>query len=134
MKQPPINARTLAQQADMVAGLLHLLDRNRLALVVLAVSLVSGARGRARGACIDSGAIRWLARNARTVRGFLVTLSLLGRCAGRAGYRALGRARPPRRLHLAPRRLLPAGMAPLSRVAYPGIGPGTRRIAVPARL
>jgi hypothetical protein len=114
--------------------LLHLLDRNRLALVVLAGSLAAGARSRARDACLDTGALRWLARNARTVRGFLLSLSMLGRCARRAGYRALGRARPSRRLLLAPRRLLLAGRPLVPRLARTGRRADARLIAVPARL
>lgn len=96
------------QQGDLILGLLNLLDRNRLALVVLAASLTSGARIRARGAYTDSTAARWLARNARLVRHFLNSLSILRRCAGQAGYRALGRAQPIRRLYASPRILVPA--------------------------
>jgi hypothetical protein len=87
-------------------GLLKLLERNRLALVVLAASLTHNARSRARGAYIDSSPAQWLARNARLVRHFIASLSVLRRCAGQAGYLALGRARPGRRLATAPRRLL----------------------------
>jgi hypothetical protein len=96
------------QQGDLILGLLNLLERNRLALVVLAASLTSGARLRARGAYTDSTAARWLARNARLVRHFLNSLSILRRCAGQAGYRALSRAQQIRRLCASPRLLLPA--------------------------
>ncbi|MGD9891501.1 MAG: hypothetical protein AB7R89_22940 [Dehalococcoidia bacterium] len=122
------------QQGDLILGLLNLLDRNRLALVVLAASLTSGARLRARGAYTDSTAARWLARNARLVRHFLHSLSLLRRCAGKAGYRALGRAQPIRRLYASPRLLLSASFARGLQTA-----PVTRRVgriqpaALPAR-
>jgi hypothetical protein len=99
------------QQGDLILGLLNLLERNRLALVVLAASLTSGARIRARGAYSDSTAARWLARNARLVRHFLHSLLILRRCAGRAGYRALGRAQLIRRLYASPRMLLVASHA-----------------------
>ena len=87
--------------------LLNLLERNRLALVVLAASLAAGARSRARGVYAESAAVRWLARNALSVRHFLSSLSLLRRCAGWAGYRVLRRARSRQRLRSAPRRLAP---------------------------
>jgi hypothetical protein len=103
-------------------------------LVVLAASLTSGARIRARGAYTDSTAARWLARNARLVRHFLHSLSILRRCAGQAGYRALGRARPVRRLYASPRTLLVATTARAPLVA-PVVGgrERMRSMAVPAR-
>jgi hypothetical protein len=99
------------QQGDLILGLLNLLERNRLALVVLAASFTSGARMRARGAYTDSTAARWLARNARLVRHFLHSLSLLRRCAGKAGYRALSRAQLIRRLYASPRLLVSVSYA-----------------------
>lgn len=105
-KEPAINIDSRSQQGDLIVGLLKLLERNRLALVVLAASLTHNARSRARGAYADSSAVQWLARNARLVRHFLASLSILRRCAGQAGYLALGRARPGRRLATAPRRLM----------------------------
>jgi hypothetical protein len=105
-KEPAIDIDSRSQQGDLIVGLLKLLERNRLALVVLAASLRHNARSRARGAYADSSAVQWLARNARLVRHFLASLSVLRRCAGQAGYLALGRARPGRRLATAPRRLL----------------------------
>jgi hypothetical protein len=122
------------QQGDLILGLLNLLERNRLALVVLAASFTSGARIRARGAYTDSTAARWLARNARLVRHFLHSLSLLRRCAGKAGYRALSRAQPIRRLYASPRLLVSAAPARALLAA-----PVVRRVgriqsaAVPAR-
>ena len=109
------------QQGDLIVGLLNLLGRNRLALVVLAASLTAGARNRAREAYAESVAARWLAHNARAVRHFLHSLSVLRRCAGQAGYRALERARPERRLETAPRRL---SFSPL--ILAPAPAPATR--------
>jgi len=77
---------------------------------VLAGSLTHGARNRARALSSEVPAIRWLARNARSVGHFLQSLARLRRCAGQAGYRALERAAPPRRLAKAPRLLLATGM------------------------
>jgi hypothetical protein len=108
-KDPTIYSLSRSQQGDLVVGLLNLLGRNRLALVVLAASLTAGARSRAREACADSSAARWLARNARAVRHFLSSLSLLRRCAGQAGYRALERACSSLRRASAPRLLLSFG-------------------------
>jgi hypothetical protein len=83
-----------------------------MAVVMLAASLAAGARGRAAGArsrareaYAESGAARWLARHAQAIREFLAALSTLSDCTAQAGYRALGRARPIRRLHASPRRL-----------------------------
>jgi hypothetical protein len=108
-KEPTINAHRRTEQGDLVVGLLNLIGRNRLALVVLAASLTAGARSRAREAYSESAAARWLSRNARAVRHFIGSLSRLRRCAGQAGYRALGRACRARRLASAPRLLLPDG-------------------------
>jgi hypothetical protein len=105
-KEPAINTDPRTQQGDLIVGLLNLLERNRLALVVLAASLTSGARLRARGACSDLSAARWISRNARLVRHFLASLATLRQCAGRAGYRALSRHQPIRRLHASPRILI----------------------------
>lgn len=107
-RNPIIDAQTRARHADLVVGLADLIHRNRLALIVLAASLASGARHRARLVSSESaGAIQWLARNARSVREFIASLCWLRLCAGRAGYRALARARTPRRLSAAPRILRP---------------------------
>lgn len=100
-----IDADAHTQQSDLIVGLVNLLERNRLALVVLAASLTAGARSRAREAYAESAAARWLARNARTVRHFLASLSILRLCARHAGYRALGRAGGSHRLVAAPRML-----------------------------
>lgn len=104
-KESAINIDSRLQQGDLIVGLLSLLERNRLALVVLAASLTHNARSRARGAYAESSAVQWLRSNARLVRHFLASLSVLRRCAGQAGYRALDRARTGRRLAAAPRRL-----------------------------
>ena len=79
---------------------------------MLGASLAAGARGRAAGArsrareaYAESGAARWLARHAQAIREFLAALSTLSECTTQAGYRALERARPVRRLHASPRRL-----------------------------
>ncbi len=77
--------------------------------MVLAASLTAGARSRAREAYAESAAAKWLARNARAVRHFLSSLSLLRRCAGQAGYRALERACRSLRRVSAPRLMLPSG-------------------------
>jgi hypothetical protein len=108
-KEPTIYSHFRSEQGDLVVGLLNLLGRNRFALVVLAASLTAGARSRAREAYADSSAVRWLARNARAVRHFLSSLSLLRRCAGHAGYRALERACSSLRRASAPRLVLPFG-------------------------
>ena len=92
VKVNAIDTTTGTPQGDLVVGLVSLVGRNRLALVVFAASLTAGARSRARQACAESAAARWLARNARTDRHFLASLSILNRCAGQAGYRSLGRA------------------------------------------
>src|SRR5262245_12148558 len=97
-----------------------MLDRNRLALVVLAASLAAGARHRARGAS-TSNAIRWLTQNARAVRHFLQSLSALRRCSPQAGYRALGRADVALRLPMAPRELFATvAVAPAAGFCSPG--------------
>ena len=129
-KGPAIYTDTRTQQGDLIVGLLHLLDRNRLALVVLGASLAAGARSKAREKYADFAAARWLARNARLVRHFLASLSVLRRCAGQAGYRALDRAQSPRRLQTAPRRLLAplASFAPA--VASAPCGPDRLRLMV----
>lgn len=133
-KEPTINAHTRPQQSDLVVGLLNLIGRNRLALVVLAASLTAGARSRAREAYSESAAVRWLSRNARAVRHFLQSLSLLRRCAGQAGYRALERAgSAPRRL-TAPRRMLPSGVTVAQHRDERAAGRTKRLIAGPAGL
>jgi hypothetical protein len=111
-KGSAIHSNLRVQQGDLVAALLGRLDRNRLALVMLAASLAAGARGRAAGArtrareaYTESVAARWLARHAEAVRAFLIALSALDDCTAQAGYRALDRARPTRRLSAAPRRI-----------------------------
>lgn len=125
-KEPTINSDARVQQGDLIVGLLNLLDRNRLALVVLAASLATGARSKASGARMralgvygeSAAAARWLVRNARIVRHFIESLSFLRRCAGHAGYRALDRARPQRRLATAPR-TLPALMSTCTSLLTP---------------
>jgi hypothetical protein len=79
-------------------------DSNRLALVVFAAN-VAGAGSRARDAAIDSPAARWLARNARALRLFLLSLSLSRLCGRQAGYRAIEEMRRPNRRRRAPRLL-----------------------------
>jgi len=102
---------------------------------VLAVSLKTGARSRARGAYADSSAVQWLTRNARLVRHFLASLSILRRCAGQAGYLALSRARSRRWLRAAPRRLTFAASSHTPAVAPATRGPDRMRlITAPARL
>jgi len=134
-KEPAINTVSRSQQGDLIVGLLSLLQRNRLALVVLAVSVTHSARGRARGAYAGSSAARWLARNARLVRQLLASLSFLRRCAGQAGYRALGRARPVLRLAAAPRRLrLNASSLPPIAASWLRGGERMRRLIAPVRL
>ena len=113
-------------------GLVNLIGRNRLALVVLAASLTAGARSRAE-AYADSAAVRWLARNARSVRHFLASLSLLRRCAGQAGYRALDRAAVSRRRATAPQRVTACG-APAPVTGLLLSGREGRRVVVPPRL
>jgi hypothetical protein len=132
-KEPAIDTDSRSQQGDLIVGLLKLLERNRLALVVLAASLTHNARSRARGAYADSSAVQWLARNARLVRHFLASLSVLRRCAGQAGYLALGRARPERRLATAPRRLLRTA-ASLTPSAASWMRGGERMRLVPAAV
>jgi hypothetical protein len=92
------------RQGDLLVGLANLVESNRLALVVLAAN-VAGAGSRARDAAIESAAARWLARNARAVRLFLLSLSLPRLCGGRAGYRAIEAVRRPIRRRRAPRLL-----------------------------
>jgi hypothetical protein len=123
-KDPTIKADARFPQGDLILGLLSLLERNRLALVVLAASLKTGARTKAREAYADSAAARWLARNAQLVRHFLASLAVLRTCAGRAGYRALGRAQSLRRVFTAPRRLTATitARAPLAVRAVRGPG------------
>jgi hypothetical protein len=79
-------------------------DSNRLALVVFAANVV-GAGSRARGAATESALARWLARNARAVRMFLLSLSFSRLCGRQAGYRALEDMRRPNRRRRAPRLL-----------------------------
>jgi hypothetical protein len=89
-------------QGDLLVGLSHLVQRNRLALVVLAANLaVMG--GRARNAAVDTAALRWLARNAQALLEFLRSFSILQRCAGQAGYRVIQARRRPIRRRRAPR-------------------------------
>ena len=92
------------RQGDLVVGLANLVESNRLALVVLAAN-VAVIGNRAREAAAGSAAARWLARNARGVRLFLLSFSILRRCAGQAGYRAIQAARRPYRRRRAPRLL-----------------------------
>ena len=92
------------RQGDLLVGLANLVESNRLALVVLAAN-VSVIGSRAREAAAGCAAARWLARNARGVRLFLLSFSILRRCAGQAGYRAIQAARRPFRRRRAPRLL-----------------------------
>jgi len=141
-EESAISTHPQAQQADLIAGLLGALDRNRFALVLLAASMAAGARSRAAGArsrareaCAESGAARWLARHAHAVRQFIASLSTLHEYTAQAGYRALGRARPLRRLLAAPRRLGIARVARAPLVAPVRGGPaGPGLMALPARL
>lgn len=92
------------RQADLLANLGKLLQRNRLAVVVLAANL-AGVGLRARDAAAELGAARWLARNAQALLLFLSSLSFLQRCAGHAGYRAIVAAGRPLRRRRSPRLL-----------------------------
>jgi len=130
-KEPDIDSDSRARQGDLIVGLVNLVDRNRLALVVLAASLAAGARHRARGAS-GSNAVRWLAQNARAVRHFLQSLSALRRCSPRAGYRALSRAGIALRLPAAPRDFsATVAVAPAAGFCSPG--KMLRLMNVPAR-
>ena len=91
------------RQGDLLVGLAHLLESNRLALVVLAAS-VAVIGSRAREAAAESAA-RWLARNARAIRLFLSSFSTLRPCGAQAGYRVIRAARRPFRRSRAPRLL-----------------------------
>jgi hypothetical protein len=92
------------RQVALLDGLAHLVESNRLTIVVLAAN-VAGAGSRARDAAADSPPARWLARNARALLFFLSTLSFLPRCAGRAGYQAIHAITRPYRRRRAPRLL-----------------------------
>jgi hypothetical protein len=94
-------------QSELVVGLMNLLDRNRLALVVLAASFAAGARTRAERLSAECAAVRWLARNSPLVRHFLDSLLFIRSCARHAGYRALRRAHVSRTPRGAPRRVRP---------------------------
>jgi hypothetical protein len=79
-------------------------ESNRLALVMFAANL-AGAGTRARDAAIELPAAKWIARNARAIRLFLLSLTLTMRCARQAGYRAIDAMRRPIRRRRAPRLL-----------------------------
>jgi hypothetical protein len=93
------------REGDLLIALANMLERNRLALVVLAAN-VALVGSRAREAAADTPAARWLARNAQALRLFLQSLSIHGGFAGLAGYRAIRLARRPFRRHRAPRLLM----------------------------
>lgn len=92
------------RQADLLTALAILVQRNRPALVLLSANLALVGT-RARGAAIGSKPARWLAKNAQALLLFLQSLSILQRCAGQAGYRAIRAARRPYRRRRAPRLL-----------------------------
>ena len=81
-----------------------LLERNRLALVVLAANLAV-VGNRARGAAAGLPPARWLARNAQALRFVLLILADLRCRPSQAGYRAIQAARRPFRRRRAPRLL-----------------------------
>lgn len=115
--------------------LFGLIGRNRMALIVLAGSVTSGAKRRARRTYSESAAVQWLTRNAGSVRAFIAGLAWLNRCCEVAGYRRLERAKPPRKLVSAPRVLRAASppLPPRPMLVVPGVESRWRVVLSPHR-